>query len=245
MTSFKAGQLIIDMHHADKVVFVVDRQALDAQSLEEYNSFSRPGESVVGTNSRNDLFTKLLSTKSTDHLIMTTIQKLSRIATEDMGNRKNDLNKILQKRIVFIIDEAHRSQFGTMHQAVKNMFVNALFFGFTGTPIFAENLKAGEMTTETVFGKVLSVYSLANGIKDGNVLGFWPTEVHTYADEVLKERVALAECNANSVDEIKNADKKTQQRFRDLTVNTPMASKYYPDGTLKIKGTQDHLTPSQ
>ena len=245
MTSFKAGQLIIDMHHADKVVFVVDRQALDAQSLEEYNSFSRPGESVVGTNSRNDLFTKLLSTKSTDHLIMTTIQKLSRIATEDMGNKKNDLNKILQKRIVFIIDEAHRSQFGTMHQAVKNMFVNALFFGFTGTPIFAENLKAGEMTTETVFGKVLSVYSLANGIKDGNVLGFWPTEVHTYADEVLKERVALAECNANSVDEIKNADKKTQQRFRDLTVNTPMASKYYPDGTLKIKGIEDYLPPSQ
>lgn len=243
MTSFKAGQLIIDMGYADKVVFVVDRKALDTQSLSEYNSFERPGEEVKETKNTNALFHKLKSNDSEDHLIMTSIQKLSRISSEDSGFNETEINKILTKRIVFIIDEAHRSQFGEMHQAVKDLFYNALFFGFTGTPIFGENLKAGELTTETVFGKVLSVYSLGNGIKDKNVLGFWPNAVKTYSDEDLRQNVALHECNALSVDDIK--DDIAKKKYRELMSKTPMASEYSDDGSLIIKGIEDYLPSEQ
>lgn len=246
MTSFKSGQLIIDMGLADKVVFVVDRQALDAQSLAEYNSFERPGEFVVQTTSTKELFHMLKSDDAGKHLIMTSIQKLSRISTEDTGLKEADVRKILEKRIVFIIDEAHRSQFGTMHQAVKNMFCHALFFGFTGTPIFSENLKAGEMTTETVFGKVLSVYSLANGIKDKNVLGFWPEMIETYNSDDLKREVALRECNAHTEEDIDKHDKVIYGRYKKLRYNTPMATVYEEDGhTVKEKGIEDYLPGRQ
>lgn len=246
MTSFKSGQLIIDMNLADKVVFVVDRQALDAQSLAEYNSFERPGEFVVQTTSSRELFHMLKSDAAKEHLVMTSIQKLSRISTEDTDFKEDDIKKILEKRIVFIIDEAHRSQFGTMHQAVKNLFSHALFFGFTGTPIFSENLKAGEMTTETVFGKVLSVYSLANGIKDKNVLGFWPEKIETYSSEDLKAEVALRECNAHKEEDIDKNDKRTYALYKRLRHNTPMATTYAEDGTtVKEKGIEDYLPGRQ
>lgn len=116
--------------------------------------------------------------------------------------RKAELDIIKNKRIVFIVDEAHRSQFGVMHERVKKTFSNALFFGFTGTPIFAENMKTGELTTETVFGKCIAVYSLATGIRDANVLGFWPEAIKTYDDKALKEAVALSECHARNKEEI-------------------------------------------
>lgn len=246
MTSFKSGQLIIDMGYADKVVFVVDRQALDAQSLAEYNSFERPGEFVVQTTSTRELFHMLKSDDASNHLIMTSIQKLSRISTEDTDLKEADIKKILEKRIVFIVDEAHRSQFGTMHQAVKNLFRHALFFGFTGTPIFSENLKQGEMTTETVFGSVLSVYSLANGIRDKNVLGFWPEKIETYNSEDLKREVALRECNAHKEEDIDKTDKVTYARYKKLRYNTPMATTYEDDGTtIKEKGIEEYLPGRQ
>lgn len=246
ITSFKSGQLIIDMNLADKVVFVVDRQALDAQSLAEYNSFERPGEFVVQTTSTRELFHMLKSDAASDHLIMTSIQKLSNISKEDKNLKEVDIKKILEKRIVFIVDEAHRSQFGEMHQAVKNMFYHALFFGFTGTPIFSENLKQGEMTTETVFGRVLSVYSLASGIKDKNVLGFWPEKIETYNSDDLKKEVALRECNAHKEEDIDKTDKVTYARYKKLRYNTPMATTYEDDGaTIKEKGIEDYLPGRQ
>ena len=131
MTSFKAGQLIIDKGLVDKVVFVVDRVELNTQSLEEYNSFSRDGEEVCETKNTHDLFNKLKSSKSKDGMMVTSMQKLERINDEDYKEKKSDLALIKSKRIVFIIDEAHRSQFGEMHEKVKRTFINALFIGFT------------------------------------------------------------------------------------------------------------------
>lgn len=251
MTSFKSGQLITDMNLADKVVFVVDRKVLDEQSTGEYNSFQRQGESVCETNSSRDLFNKLKSSKLSERLIVTSIQKISRINDDMEMLRQDELNTIKSKRIVFIIDEAHRSQFGVMHERVKRTFCNALFFGFTGTPIFAENMKQGELTTETVFGPCLAVYSLATGIRDGNVLGFWPEAVKTYADKDLKEAVALAECHAKSKDDLV-VGSDNWKLYRRLTEKTPMASVLDEHGQITKdkdghyqKGIEDYLPGGQ
>ncbi|MDT8427075.1 MAG: DEAD/DEAH box helicase family protein, partial [Methyloprofundus sp.] len=115
-----------------------------------------------------------------DTLIVSSIQKMSNIFEEvdDEGTATNsaDIEKIRAKRLVFIIDEAHRSTFGDMLIIIKRTFPRALFFGFTGTPIQEENEKSGN-TTSTVFGNELHRYSIADGIRDGNVLGFDPYKV--------------------------------------------------------------------
>lgn len=251
MTSFKAGQLIIDMGLADRVVFVVDRKVLDEQSALEYNSFQRPGESVEKTTSAAELFTKLASDDSRDALIVTSIQKISRINDEAESIDTVKLDKVKAKRVVFIIDEAHRSQFGVMHERVKRTFINALFFGFTGTPIFSQNMKAGELTTETVFGRCLAVYTLAQGIRDENVLGFWPEAVKTYEDKAIREEVALRECHARSVDDIIKGSE-AWKLYRRLMEQTPMASELDENGQVRkdkngnlIKGIEDYIPSNQ
>lgn len=251
LTSFKAGQLITDMNLADKVVFVVDRKVLDSQSNREYNSFARPGETVSETTSTNDLFHKLAGSKSDEKMIVTSIQKISRINDDAEKIRKDVLERIKEKRIVFIIDEAHRSQFGVMHDRVKKTFYNALFFGFTGTPIFPHNMKPGELITETVFGRCLAIYSLATGIRDGNVLGFWPEAIKTFLDDELKKKVALHECHATSPDDIVVGSPEWQL-YRNLTHNTPMATELDESGNPKkdkfgkvMKGIEDYLPSGQ
>ena len=119
MTSFKAGQLIIDKGYADNVVFLVDRKALDSQSKQEYNSFAPVGRKVVETKSAFDLFNKLVSSHADNQMLLTSIQKMSKITDKNEEKRKDELEKIKRKRIVFIVDEAHRSQFGEMHQNGK------------------------------------------------------------------------------------------------------------------------------
>lgn len=214
LTSFKAGEQIIDLNRADKVIYVVDRSELNTQSSDEYNNFCRHGEVVLDTTSSTNLFRMLLKdtyvtktgTNRTD-LLITSMQKLARVNEEKEGVSQADLDKINSKRIVFIIDEAHRSQFGMMHERVKRVFPNALFFGFTGTPIFTENDREGK-TTSTSFGDILSIYSIADGIRDKNVLGFAPFMVKTYKDNDVREQVALHECNAKTIAEAQADEKK-------------------------------------
>lgn len=251
MTSFKAGQLIIDKGYADKVVFLVDRKALDNQSKQEYNSFAPAGREVLETKNTNDLFNILVSNKAGTEMLISSIQKISRITDESVRERKNELEKIKSKRIVFIIDEAHRSQFGEMHQKVKTTFCNALFIGFTGTPIFAKNMREGEMTTDSVFGKCLAVYALATGIRDGNVLGFYPKGEKTYDDTTLRSNVGLAQSGSKSADEAKK-DPKKWQIYRFFTEKAPMATEYNTDGSVKkdkngnlLKGIEDYLESRQ
>lgn len=189
MTSFKSAQLIAASGDADKVVFLLDRIELALQSLDEYRGFAGDGDEIQDTADTSVLLAKLKSTDNDDRLIVTSIQKMSNIK-EGGAITKEMLEKIDKKRLVFIIDECHRSVFGDMLMSIKRTFPRALLFGFTGTPVFKENAK-NEITTETLFGNGLHKYTIASGIPDGNVLGFDPYMVKTYDEDELRELVAF------------------------------------------------------
>jgi len=168
LTSFKASQILTRLPKIKKVVFVVDRKDLDYQTTKEFNSFSKG--SVDGTDN-----TRQLVRQFTDEtkLIVTTIQKLNTaISKKHFLDRMNPLQ---DDRIVFIFDECHRSQFGETHQRIISFFRNIQMFGFTGTPIFAENAVKGDFgkkTTKELFGECLHKYVITDAIRDENVLKF-------------------------------------------------------------------------
>ena len=165
LTSFKTSQVLSLMPEVKKVLFVVDRKDLDIQTTKEFNSFS--DGSVDGTNNTRSLVSQLKDKNR--KLIVTTIQKLD-IA---IGRERylKEFNYLENEKIVIIFDECHRSQFGQTHARIKAFFKKAQLFGFTGTPIFAENNISG-VTTKDVFGDCLHKYIITNAISDGNVLGF-------------------------------------------------------------------------
>lgn len=207
MTSFKAAQLVAANHDADKVVFLVDRKELGIQSLKEYRSFATGTESVQATENTDILMSKLKSPDSDNTLIVTSIQKLSNIAREDVANIEADLKIVQRKRMVIIIDECHRSTFGDMLADIKNTFKNALIFGFTGTPIQDLNAKK-DSTTPTIFGDEIHRYTLGDGIRDKNVLGFDPYMVRIYDDADLREKVALSKAKAKDPEDAFSDPKK-------------------------------------
>jgi type I restriction enzyme R subunit len=179
LTSFKASTLLKDNPDIDKCLFVVDRKDLDRQTRDEFNKFQ---EGCVEENTNTAaLVSRLLSEDYADKVIVTTIQKLG-LALDDTNkkNYKVQLEPLRNKRIVFIFDECHRSQFGENHKAIKEFFPKAQLFGFTGTPIFEENAAAQKIedeqasmkTTEDLFQKQLHAYTISNAIEDGNVLRF-------------------------------------------------------------------------
>ena len=197
LTSFKSAQLIASSKDADKVVFLMDRIELGTQSLKEYRAFADFDQDVQDTEDTYVLISKLKSDDPANTLIVTSIQKMSNIGKDSNVLKQKDLDKMSSKRIVFIVDECHRSTFGDMLLTIKETFPKALFFGFTGTPIQDENQKKMNTTTD-IFGDELHRYSIADGIRDGNVLGFDPYKVLTFKDMDLREAVALAKANANS-----------------------------------------------
>lgn len=197
LTSFKSAQLIASSKDADKVVFLMDRIELGTQSLKEYRAFADFDQDVQDTEDTYVLISKLKSDDPANTLIVTSIQKMSNIGKDSSVLKQKDLDKMSSKRIVFIVDECHRSTFGDMLLTIKETFPKALFFGFTGTPIQDENQKKMNTTTD-IFGDELHRYSIADGIRDGNVLGFDPYKVLTFKDMDLREAVALAKANANS-----------------------------------------------
>lgn len=179
LTSFKASTLLKDNPDIEKCLFVVDRKDLDRQTREEFNKFQE-GSVEENTNTET-LVRRLLSTDYTDKVIVTTIQKLG-LALDGTykKNFKKRLKPLSNKRVVFIFDECHRSQFGENHKAIKEFFPDAQLFGFTGTPIFDENAtyKIREdqyeiyKTTEAIFEKQLHAYTITHAIDDKNVLRF-------------------------------------------------------------------------
>lgn len=179
LTSFKASTLLKDNPDIEKCLFVVDRKDLDRQTREEFNKFQ---EGCVEANTDTaSLVRRLVSDDYADKVIVCTIQKLG--LALDVANRRNfrkQLGPLRDKRIVFIFDECHRSQFGENHKAIKEFFPNSQLFGFTGTPIFEENAsrvqiedqQASYRTTAELFQKRLHAYTITNAIEDANVLRF-------------------------------------------------------------------------
>lgn len=249
MTSFKSAQLIAISKDADKVVFLMDRIELGTQSLKEYRNFAGAGlteqqkaNTVQETEDTRVLIGKLKSSDPADTLIVSSIQKMSNISEENEGLKAADIEIMNSKRLVFIIDEAHRSTFGEMLLTIKQTFPKAIFFGFTGTPIQEENQKKMN-TTSTVFGNELHRYSIADGIRDKNVLGFDPYKVLTYKDRDVRQVVALEKAKAGSVQEAM-ADEGKKKVFMYYMQNVPMAGYFEGDGSY-VKGIEDYLPLSQ
>jgi len=165
LTSFKTSQVLARNPDIRKILFVVDRKDLDIQTVKEFNSFS--DGSVDGTDDTRTLVSQL----SDPHrkLIVTTIQKLDIAISRESYLRK--FEPLRDEKVVIIFDECHRSQFGATPARIKSFFGKAQLFGFTGTPIFAEN-HVGGVTTADVFGECLHKYIITNAISDNNVLGF-------------------------------------------------------------------------
>lgn len=242
MTSFKSAQLIANSKDADKVVFLLDRIELGTQTLQAYRDFAGDANAVQATEATSVLVKKLKSTDPADTLIVTSIQKMSRLKDEDDGLKADDLDKMRAKRIVFMIDECHRSTFGEMLIDIKKSFPGAVFFGFSGTPIHPENVHNDNTTTD-VFGDELHRYSIADGIRDKNVLGFDPYQVMTYRDRDLRQAVALEKAKAATVAEAL-ADPTKKIVFNRYMNEVPMAGHRDTAGVYQT-GIEDHLPNSQ
>ncbi|WP_339023125.1 type I restriction endonuclease subunit R [Spiroplasma endosymbiont of Crioceris asparagi] len=219
LTSFKTAKLITELDFIEKTIFVVDRKDLDYQTIKEYDKFEK---GAANSNNSTAILKKQLESFNSK-IIVTTIQKLSNF----VKNNKNHVS--FNKNIVFIFDECHRSQFGKMHLELTSNFKKYCLFGFTGTPIFANNINNKNdyylKTTEEVFGEKLHSYTIADAIKDQNVLPFKVDFVNTIKQKnealnsnfynVDKESAFLNSKRIKNITEyiIKNFDKKTYKSY--------------------------------
>ena len=193
LTSFKTAQLASRLDYIDKVLFVVDRKDLDYQTMKEYNRFE---EGAADNNTSTSVLQRQLENKDKNggyhdyRIIITTIQKLS------IFIQKNKNHPIFQKRVVIIFDECHRSNFGEMHNAITKNFKKYHIFGFTGTPIFAQNASSGGdlklKTTQQAFGEKLHTYTIVDAINDENVLPFRIDYVNTLKtkEDILDKQIS-------------------------------------------------------
>lgn len=242
MTSFKSAQLIANSKDADKVVFLIDRIELGTQSAREYRGFAEATDSIQETEDTTVLISKMKSNDTANTLIVTSIQKMSNLRDDaESGLKQADIDAISAKRVVFIVDECHRDTFGDMMRAVKETFPKAMFFGFTGTPIQLENTKKG-CTTSDVFGNELHRYSIADGIRDKNVLGFDPSKVLTFKEKDTREAVALEQAKATSVSEVFGNPAK-QKTYYYYMKDAPMAG-YIDETGKRVRGIEDFLLES-
>ncbi|MBN7810846.1 type I restriction endonuclease subunit R [Algoriphagus sp. H41] len=238
LTSFKTAQILCNLPEVHKVVFVVDRKDLDTQTVEEFNAFSKG--SIDGTNDTKTLVRQL---EGDARLIVTTIQKLNTAVSKTRHLGK--IGQLRDKKIVFIFDECHRSQFGKTHEQIKGFFEGSQMFGFTGTPIFEQNAGTnsyGKRTTKMLFGDCLHKYVITDAIRDENVLKFSVEYISTFRkkDQILdinveaidEEEVMTAPQRLESIVEyiIQNHGKKTHNReFTSILCvpSVPVLIQYY------------------
>ncbi|MCK9480898.1 MAG: type I restriction endonuclease subunit R [Bacteroidia bacterium] len=223
LTSFKASQILMNLPEVHKVVFVVDRKDLDYQTTKEFNSFS--DGCIDGTDNTANLVKQFIGTykdkkgeaKNTK-LIVTTIQKLNTAISKLKYEKK--MTDLKDKRIIFIFDECHRSQFGETHNRIKEYFNNAQMFGFTGTPIFADNANKNELgkrTTKDLFEDCLHKYVITDAIKDENVLKFSVEYVGRYKqkDTATEIDIEVEDIDTQELME----DEKRLEKIADYIIN--------------------------
>jgi type I restriction enzyme R subunit len=237
LTSFKASTLLKDNPAIEKCLFVVDRKDLDRQTREEFNKFQK--DCVEENTNTESLVRRLISTDYADKVIVTTIQKLG-LALDGTSKQKykQRLEPLRKKRIVFIFDECHRSQFGENHKAIEEFFPNAQLFGFTGTPIFEQNASyqqiegqvASLLTTKDVFQQELHAYTIQHAIEDKNVLRF---QIDYYEPKEASKTDAASE--------LEKTDKKAGANKNTKPVKSATASKIEPDGVAQKKMVVDTI----
>ena len=201
LTSFKTAQILTQSPQVYKVVFVVDRKDLDYQTIREFNSFRE--NSVDATNNTRELVKQFADDTP---LIVTTLQKLN--AAISKSRHLKVMDTLQERRMVFIFDECHRSQFGDTHKRIKEYFRNVQMFGFTGTPIFANNSSInahGKRTTKDLFGECLHKYVITDAIHDENVLKFSIEYIRT-----VKQKDGVADIDVEAIDtaEVMEADER-------------------------------------
>ena len=230
MTSFKCAQLIKSSGKVDKIVFLMDRDELWKQTYDNYRNFS-DCDDIEDTANTNSLLSKL-ENDTPDLLIVTSIQKMSNLTTVNPTPNAARIAKVQKKKLVFIVDEAHRSTFGTMLRDIKLTYPRAMFFGFTGTPIMQENAIGG-ITTDGLFGVCLHKYTISEGIRDKNVLGFKPSKVITFDEEDFREKVALMKLGKESLSDLTDEEFKKFHALasRDMDkVEADVGNSLYADG---------------
>ena len=230
MTSFKCAQLIKSSGKVDKIVFLMDRDELWKQTYDNYRNFS-DCDDIEDTANTNSLLSKL-ENDTPNLLIVTSIQKMSNLTTVNPTPNAARIAKVQKKKLVFIVDEAHRSTFGTMLRDIKLTYPRAMFFGFTGTPIMKENAVDG-ITTDGLFGTCLHKYTISEGIRDKNVLGFKPSKVVTFDEEDFREKVALMKLGKDSVEGLTDEEFKKYHALasRDMDkVEADVSNSLYADG---------------
>ncbi|MCG3401059.1 type I restriction endonuclease subunit R [Staphylococcus massiliensis] len=235
LTSFKSSQVLAEEPDIKKVIFLVDRNDLDDQTLREFNKFQ--ADSVDDTEITKKLLEQLAN--PSQKLLITTIQKISHA----IKSGDDILKRYENDKVIFIIDECHRSQFGEMHRLIRKQFKNAQYFGFTGTPRFEENKSNDGRATSDIFGRCLHTYLIKDAIRDGNVLGFSIDYMNTLdvkdeldesetADKINTEEVWMADERLSQIMRhiVDHYDNKTVNRKYTsiLAVQSiPMALKYY------------------
>ncbi|MDU4449032.1 MAG: type I restriction endonuclease subunit R, partial [Staphylococcus lugdunensis] len=252
LTSFKTSQILSKDPSIKKVIFLVDRKDLDSQTLAEFNKFQM--DSVDLTDNTHKLLKQL--DDPFQKLIVTTIQKMANA----VKSGANIMDKYQQDKVIFIIDECHRTQFGEMHRLIRQHFKQAQYFGFTGTPRFEENASQDGRATADIFEKCLHTYLIKDAIRDGNVLGFSVEYISTFANAIHD----MDESYVSSIDEnelwmaddrlnmiakhlVANHHKKTRNQMYTsiLTVQSiPMAIKYYKIFKQLKDAGQHHLNVS-
>lgn len=236
LTSFKLSQLLSDEPSIQKVIFLVDRKDLDSQTVSEFNKFQ---EGSVDNTDNTETLVKYLA-DPTRKIVLTTIQKMSKACVISKYN--GIIQKFYNQKIVFIIDECHRSQFGSMYNDINKKFPNAQYFGFTGTPRFVENKSQDGRTTADIFNKMVHSYLIKDAIKDGNVLGFsldyvktintkWDEEDDTKVEAIDTDEVLMADQRIDLIAKhiVDNHKIRTKDIYNALfTVKSvPMLIKYY------------------
>ncbi len=225
LTSFKTAQLASRLDYIDKVLFVVDRKDLDYQTMKEYNRFE---EGAADSNTSTSVLQRQLENKDKNggyhdyRIIITTIQKLS------IFIQKNKNHPIFQQRVVIIFDECHRSNFGEMHKAITKNFKKYHIFGFTGTPIFAQNTSSGGdmrlKTTQQAFGDKLHTYTIVDAINDENVLPFRIDYVNTLKtkDDILDKQISAIDRERimSALERVKEVVKYILEHFDQKTKRT-------------------------
>ena len=257
LTSFKTAQMASRLPYIDKVLFVVDRKDLDYQTMKEYNRFE---EGAADGNTSTAVLQRQLENRDKSgsyhdyRIIITTIQKLSIFV------QKNKNHPVFQQRVVIIFDECHRSNFGEMHSAITKNFRKYNLFGFTGTPIFAQNAgTGGDMrlkTTQQAFGDKLHTYTIVDAINDENVLPFRIDYVNTIKEKdnindeqisaIDREKAMASPARISNVTQyiLEHFDQKTKRRsFNAMfaVASIPMAKSYYNE----FKKQQENLPEAQ